>query len=68
MILKTLIVTLASTILGAAPAFAGDCGVAVDPGNAAHCVPEIGADGSLAAIAAVAALAAIIVERHRRRA
>jgi hypothetical protein len=67
MSLKTLTFALASTIFGAATAFAGDCGEAVLPGKAVcgH-VPEIGANGGLAAIVAVAALAAIIVERRRR--
>jgi hypothetical protein len=61
--LSTILPSIAAFIALTAPAFAHD---GHECGDWCH-VPEIGADGSLAAIAAVAATAAIIWQRRRNR-
>jgi hypothetical protein len=53
---STILAALAASLALTAPAWATDGGYA----------PEVGADGSLAAITAVGAVAAIIRERRRR--
>ena len=62
MYIKTLLATLTTLALTAAPALAV-CGNALN-----KCVPEVGSTGSLAAIVAVAAVGLIVWERRRRRA
>ena len=59
-----LLTTLAVSLVLTAPALARHHRHGCE--NDDHCVPEIGADGSLAAITAVAGFAAILGHRRRR--
>jgi hypothetical protein len=62
--ISTLFTTLAVSLASAIPALADPC---QNPGGDPKCVPEIGTDGSLAALTLVAAAAAMIWQRRRNR-